>query len=276
MLIHGGINEEGNYLSDFYLLSYKPLKWNIPIIKTKIKFPNIAYHSCCLVIPEKIRNNTKFNIYKSIVDLNDIDINENIKIKGLYIFGGKIIEREKIIFNKNLYILKICKNPLEWIIPKMSGIPPCGRFGCSMSYYERGNFIVIHGGKNNSILNDTFLLDLFSLNWIEVEYFNKIKEIPGRYFHQSVIDGNNLFIFGGTNDENFIGSEMLIIELNSTWKCLKERNEINFIRMMKKRNNNISKNNQNKEAKNKETNNVKKEENNTKEKENINKLIRTK
>ena len=77
--------------------------------------------------------------------------------------------------NKNLYILKIGKNPLEWVIPKTDGIPPCERFGCSMSFYERGNFIAIHGGKNNVPLNDIFLLDLFSLNWLEVEYFNKIK-----------------------------------------------------------------------------------------------------
>ena len=264
MFIHGGINESGKYLNDSYLLSYKPLKWNIPIINSKIELPPMAYHSCCLVIPEKIRNSSKFNIYKSTDDIKDVNINDNIKERGLYIFGGKIFDGEKVTFNKNLYILRICQNPLEWIIPKLAGKEPSERFGCSMSYYEKGNFIVIHGGKNTSLLNDTFLLDLFFLNWIEVEYFNKIKEIPGRYFHKSIIDGNNLFIFGGTNDENFLGSEMFIIELDSNWKCLKERDEINYIRMikdkkknMKKKSNNISKelkNDENKEKLDKKDN----------------------
>ena len=103
-------------------------------------------------------------------------------------------------------------------------------------FYETGNFLVIHGGKNIYPLNDTFLLDLFSLNWLEVEYFNKIKNIPGRYFDQSINNGNNLFIFGGNNDENFLGSEMLIIELDSNWKCLKEIDEINYMRMIKNKN----------------------------------------
>ena len=248
MFIHGGINEKEEYLNDCYLLSYKPLKWNIPNINKKIELPPMAYHSCCLVMQEKIRNNSNFNIYKSTDDIKDININENIKERGLYIFGGKIFDGEKIAFNQHLYILKICQNPLEWIIPKLSGKPPSERYGSSMSYYEKGNFVVIHGGKNISLLNDTFLLDLFSLNWIEVEYFNKIKEIAGRYFHQSIVDGDNIFIFGGTNDENFLGSEMFIIELDSNWKCLKERDEINYIRMIKntkknmlKKNNNFSK-----------------------------------
>jgi hypothetical protein len=245
MFIHGGINEDDKYLNDCYLLSYKPLKWIMPDINKKMHLPPIAYHSCCLVIPEKIRNDSKFNIYESTDNIKDININENIKEKGLYIFGGKIVDGEKIKFNKTLYILSICKKPLEWIIPHVDGHSPSERYGCSMSYYERGNFVVIHGGKNNILLNDTFLLDLFYFNWIQVEYFNKIKEIPPRYSHQSIIDGNNLFIFGGTNDENFLGSEMLIIELDSNWKCLKEKDEINYIRMMKNKKKNTVKYNYN-------------------------------
>lgn len=239
MLIHGGINDDDNYLNDCYLLCYKPLKWIIPNINKKINLPPIAYHSCCLVIPENIRNNSSFNIYKSIDDIKDININENIKEKGLYIFGGKIVDSENIKFNKTLYVLRICKNPLEWIIPHINGNSPSERYECSMSYYERGNFIIIHGGKNDSLLNDTFILDLFYFNWIQVEYFNKIKEIPPRYSHQSIIDGNNLFIFGGTNDDNFLGSEMLIIELDSNWKCLKEKDDINHIRMIKNKKKNM-------------------------------------
>ena len=261
MFIHGGINEHDTYLNDCYLLSYKPLKWMIPDINKNINLPPIAYHSCCLVMQEKIRNNSNFNIYKSTEYIKEININENIKEKGLYIFGGKIFDGEKIKYNKTLYILKICKTPLEWMIPHVNGHSPSERYGCSMSYYERGNFIVIHGGKNDNILNDTFLLDLFYFNWIQVEYFNTIKDIPPRYSHQSIIDGNNLFIFGGTNDKNFLGSEMLIIELDSNWKCLKEKDEINYIRMIKNKKKNMIKYNFNlsKELKKRENKNKNKD-----------------
>ena len=236
MLIYGGVTEEEEFLDDIYLFTYKTLKWTFPKIYKKLPIPFLAYHSCCLIISEQIRNNPRFNINRRIDDLKDISINENVKEKGLYIFGGKIYDGKEVTLNKNLYILKICRNPLEWNILNTSGNPPSPRYGCSMSYYERGNFLVVHGGKNILSLNNTFLLELFTLNWIEVEYFNKNKIIPGRYFHQSIIDNNILYIFGGNNDDNFLGSEMFIIELDSNWKCLKERDEINYLRMLKKDN----------------------------------------
>ena len=48
------------------------------------------------------------------------------------------------------------------------GVPPAPRISHSMTYNESMNFIVIHGGKNEScdhfFLNDTFILQLNNNN----------------------------------------------------------------------------------------------------------------
>ena len=115
-----------------------------------------------------------------------------------------------------------------------------------MSYYESGNFVVIHGGRNAYPLNDTFLLELYTLNWFEVEYHNKKKIVPGRYYHQAIINGDDLYIFGGTDGKSYLGSEMLIIELNSNMDCVREKDELNYIKMLRGGNNGINQNEQNK------------------------------
>ena len=140
--------------------------------------------------------------------------------------------------NPNLYVLKIGARILEWVVLNTLGAPPKKRFGATMSYYELGNILIIHGGRNNAKVNyafsDTFILDLFSLNWLQVEYFDKSLKVTKRFFHQSFIDNNSFYVFGGTNETNYLGSEMFILELDSHKKCLKKREEYNISKIMKK------------------------------------------
>ena len=225
MFVHGGISEENKYLNDQYILSIKPLKWNDIDINanSKIKIPSLAHHNCCLVMPEIIKNSSKFNIY-NIPDLGGLE-NNNIKEKGIYIFGGIISDEGPI--NNNIYVLKVGKKPLEWIIIKTDGCPPCARFDSSLNFYERENILIIHGGrtlngKYENGFNDTYILNLLSLNWIEVEYFDKTCIAPPRYLHQSIIIDGDLYIFGGINGNNYVGSEMFILNLNSKSKLLIE------------------------------------------------------
>ena len=88
-----------------------------------------------------------------------------------------------------------------------------------MSFYERGNFLIIHGGRNDSLsdniaLNDTFLFDLVNYHWNKI-ILTGIDEslILPRHGHQSAICANQLFIFGGANNGSYIGSSMFIINL---------------------------------------------------------------
>ena len=44
------------------------------------------------------------------------------------------------------------------ILDDAKGVKPTPRFFHSMSYYERGNFLIIHGGRND-LNNDSFALN---------------------------------------------------------------------------------------------------------------------
>ena len=215
MFIHGGIDKNGEYLDDSYLLNLTPnLSWTKANIIPIYIPPKLAYHSCCLVIPTDILNSNKFSIYKIPNSLLTKKIYDRIKEKGLYVFGGK----NKIISN-DMWILKIGKKPLEWEKIFTYGKPPCPRYLCSMNFFEKGNFIVIHGGKakiNNGkfALNDTYLFELYRYEWIRVDYGEKESIVKGRFSHCSVICRNKLFIFGGINDEFYNGSNFFIINLD--------------------------------------------------------------
>ena len=226
MFIHGGINEEGEYLNDCHILIYQPLHWRVPEIKkSEIKAPYLAYHSFCLVIPKDIREDANFNIYKTIPGEKLKRI--NIKEMGLYIFGGKTPKTG--VLNKNLYVLRIGGKSLEWIILNTYGIPPKKRYGTSMSFYEQGNLLIIHGGRNCSkfdyAYNDTFVLNLGTLNWMKVDYFDKTKPVAKRFYHQSFVNENYFYVFGGLNESNYLGSEMLVLDLSSHKTCLMEKQQ---------------------------------------------------
>ena len=213
MFIHGGIDENGEVLDDSYLLTLNNLNWNKASVMLILIPPKLSYHSCCLVISSKLLNNQRFSIY-SIPDLSEKELNSRIKEKGLYVFGGKNTN----ICN-DMWLLKIGKKPLEWIKVSSFGKSPCPRYLCSMNFFEKGNFIIIHGGKtkingDKFALNDTYLFELYRYEWIRVDYGEKEKIVRPRCSHCSVICRNKLFIFGGINEQTFNGSSFFIINLD--------------------------------------------------------------
>ena len=277
MFVHGGINEENKYLDDMYILNYKPLAWEDIDINNKIKLPPLAHHSCCLVVSEMILNSSKFNIY-NCPNISKSRYVNNIKEKGIYIFGGKMSDDGPI--NNNLFVIKIGKKPLEWTMLNTFGTPPRPRFDNSLNFYERGNLLIVHGGrtiKNRRAiaLNDTFILDLQSYNWIEVEYFNREYKVPPRFYHQAIIFKGELFIFGGLNENEYIGSEMLVLDLNSNAKCERDKNIFLFKmnHLNKIGNKNII---ESKEEENKKENSKKKSNTNINNNEITNKIKRIK
>ena len=217
MFIHGGIDEKGEYLDDSYLLGlnsqYNWTKANISL--TNIP-PKLGYHSCCLVAPSEYIKNSKFSIYK----FPEINISENtntqIKEIGIYIFGGKKSELKDP--SNKLWVLKIGKKNLEWLDIKTRGKPPCPRYLCSMNFYEQGNFLIIHGGKtktliNENVLRDTYLLELYRFEWIKVNYGFFDHTVKPRFSHSGVVYQNKLIIFGGVNDKGYDGSNFFLIKL---------------------------------------------------------------
>ena len=219
MLIHGGITDEGRILDDTHLFNLHTSTWTKCIIEKICDKPKLWGHACCLVIPGQILYNPKFNIY-SFPEYDTVK-KKNIKKKGLFVFGGKSHEDG---LSNQLWILIMGKKPLEWINIETKGKPPVPRYFHTMNFYERGNYIIIHGGRNdifseNSALNDTFLLNLENFEWMEVKLYsnNSNFNIVSRCGHQSIIYSDKLIILGGMNNNNYLGSSLLIINLDFSY-----------------------------------------------------------
>ena len=82
-------------------------------------------------------------------------------------------------------------------------------------------YIIIHGGRNDDLssscaLDDTFILELVNLNWIKIKLYsnNSDFKVISRFGHNSSIYGNKLIIFGGMNNNNYVGSTLFIINLD--------------------------------------------------------------
>lgn len=222
MFIHGGSDEEGNFLNDSYLLNLNPIKWVSCNISNE-EAPRLAFHSCCLVLQEDLRLNTTTTIYKfADLGVKQPLINQ-IRERGIYVFGGKDSENGPI--SQTLWILRIGKYPLEWVKLKTKGQAPSARYLTSINYYEEGNCVIIHGGRNdylssNYAFDDTYVLDLYTLNWVKILYYNEPQNITikQRCSHSSVIYGHNLIIFGGMNSDLILGSSLSVLELDSNSK----------------------------------------------------------
>jgi len=191
ILFHGGINENSEYLNDCCLLSLNPLKWVNINLESK-EFPSLAYHDACLVLPYDQMYNHKLSIYKLPEQNIGKKTNSKIKEKGLYLFGGKSSDEGNL--KNDVWILKIGQKPLEWTKIITNGMPPSPRQGHTLNFYEDGNFLIVHGGRNDSLsnefaLNDTYLLELSTFNWIKVDL--KIESISEdvykRYGHCSLV-----------------------------------------------------------------------------------------
>ena len=223
-IIHGGIIFTGEIISDVYILNIgEKYYWNKPIYNNKYNGPLIYGHSSCLVVPHEIKNLKQINIY----DFPKIK-NSKIKTNGIYIFGGKYKDEG---LSNDLYILIFGKNYLEWKKINTIGKKPLPRFFHSMNYYEKENFIIIHGGRNDIksesfALNDTYILALNKMIWFEIKLysFKTDFKIINRCGHVSFIYDDKLIIFGGMNCNNYIGSSLFIVNLNHKYFPFKNQN----------------------------------------------------
>ena len=245
IFIFGGITNTNEVLNDCFLLNINPLKWYTCIINKYTPGPHLYGHTSCVVIPTYILKNNKFSIY-SYPNIEPGKANSLIKEKGIYVFGGKSKEEGGI--SNQLWILVTGKKPLEWIQPNTKGKPPSPRYSHSMSFYERGNFLIIHGGRNDSIsdniaLNDTYLFDLENFEWMKVELYSGMKDfkVLNRCGHQSMIYLDKLIIVGGMNNNNYLGSSLMIINMDFSYMSKPKTFEEIMMKELKDKNDNDSK-----------------------------------
>lgn len=191
ILFHGGLSESGEYLNDCAVLNISPLKWLLCHVDSAKQSPYLYGHSVALVVPSHYITNPRMSIYKfpDNVGLTVMDL--RIKEKGLYFFGGK--QKEKDELTNGLWILRLGQKPLEWVKQETKGLPPCPRYFHSMDYYEPGNYLIIHGGRNDSsdssALNDTFIFNVEQSEWIEILLYSHLLDFKlfPRCGHSSLI-----------------------------------------------------------------------------------------
>ena len=154
-------------------------------------------------------------------------------------------ESEKGISN-DLYILKLGNKILKFVKIKTNGKKPLPRYFHSMNFYENGNFIIIHGGRNDFnnesfALNDTFILNLYNFDWIIIILYNNFFnfKVLNRCAHSSIIYNNKLIIFGGMNNNNYLGSILFIINLDVNYNVNNKSNEESILDEIKKDENNF-------------------------------------
>lgn len=124
-----------------------------------------------------------------------------MKEMGVYVFGG--IAKDNVLSNQ-IYILSIGKPVLEWKSVETNGKKPLPRYFHSMNFYEKGNFLIIHGGRNDHMgqsssfaLNDTFLLNLSNYDWMEIKLYSKTSDFQpvSRCGHSGFIYGKFLLYY---------------------------------------------------------------------------------
>ena len=168
------------------------------------------------------RNNN--NIKYDIIDKeNDSDANAydfekegkykfDVNYEGIYIFGGL---DENLKETNNLFILHCFRNPLIFFEPQIKGIPPEKRCMATINFNKDLNIVTLYGGKDTfKVFNDLFILDIMNFEWIKINLFGP-ENICQRMGHCSGILNENLFIFGGCDENNkYPSSKALCIELD--------------------------------------------------------------
>ena len=200
MLIHGGINNEGEFLNDLNIYDILKKKWFPLDYKNTLKIPKIAYHSCCLVIKNpSIKFNKGFHIYKYPEGTISKFKGNKPKIEGIYIFGG--IEENGNFFN-DLWLIRIGIKPVDILKIPFKSFSPCGRINCGITFFNPLNFLVIYGGRNEKcILNDIWVFDLENFIWIKPNYDqDNCRAVCEHCFFEN---GDKIFILGGYGNFGF-------------------------------------------------------------------------
>jgi hypothetical protein len=95
-----------------------------------------------------------------------------------------------------MWILKCGRKPLEWIKVHSQLARPEPRYAHTLSFYEKGNYLILHGGRNDYsddsfALNDTWCFELSRMEWIRVQHYSNLRnfDIFHRCSHSAIIFG---------------------------------------------------------------------------------------
>ena len=110
----------------------------------------------------------------------------------------------------------------KWKEVETSGKPPEGRYHHGMHYYDRGNYIVLFGGRRFSdpeeghiseFVEQICLLKMDTLEWHEVYFRNK--GFPELYNFASNIINDQMLVFGGMKKDYSYSNNLYSISLET-------------------------------------------------------------
>ena len=210
IFIYGGIDSNNNFLNDCWIYDLNKRKWDLLDFRGRYP-PPLGFHSCCMALEKDQLNSPFLSIYnKPASNRKTLPL---LKLEGIFFFGG--INETKIPTNL-LFQLTIGFKPATFEIPPTNGKPPSPRMCASMNFSPESNMIFIHGGKNDFLddvhLNDIVMLDLETLDWIHPATNNLIP--PSRAQHFSIVIGNQIVIFGGSNAESLLNFDFMMINVD--------------------------------------------------------------
>lgn len=130
-----------------------------------------------------------------------------------------VLNKIESTVNRQIGNLEIC-NDLYWIqtgsqnfnVHKIESINegPSARYLHTMNYNEKGQYLIVVGGRNNEstnfVLNDIWLYNLMNNNWF-LSYTRD--KIATERFGHTVVDFNDTFIiFGGMNIKSYCSNKV--------------------------------------------------------------------
>jgi len=125
------------------------------------------------------------------------------------VFGDKLLERK---VNNKTFFFPIGKGSINrWKEIETVGSAPEGRFYHGQHYYERGNYIVVFGGRrfpnpaagvrcDSEFVNEIALLRVDTLTWYKAHFKKELfalKCFPELFSFSSELIDDRIIVFGG-------------------------------------------------------------------------------
>ena len=146
IFIYGGINQSKTCLNDCWVYDLIKSKWSILEFKGRYP-PPLSCHCACLALEtSQLLGDTLSVYHKPLSSRKTLPL---LKSDGVFFFGG--YNDNKIPTNL-FFRMIIGIKPVIFEIPEIGGIPPTPRIEASMNFYSGNNMIIIHGGRNDTMI----------------------------------------------------------------------------------------------------------------------------
>lgn len=213
MVVNGGVMFDDSFSNETFAFDTGVFKWSRVVTFWDTQ---IACHTMCPVYNDLDGQNLYNGAKKTLTRRKKPE--SKIRIEGIYIYGGKDRNGQPM---GGLRILDTQSKPWSVIQPPTKGLSPRPRFGHCCHYSPLQNYLIIYGGRNDSIyelsgtcvITDVTILDLATFTWSPVTSLNSHPG-GGRYFCASAIRNSQFFIVGGLNDHNFAGGSFECLDLD--------------------------------------------------------------